>query len=266
MAKMKWLKESAELVIDSLPKKKSSVKSYLQSFVRVSDSASPRSNPKPDAIQNWPSADSNQPDTHTYFPQHHSPTSQRTFDYDKIFRRLSSRTSDRSPSLKASEDDATPVTTTASRTNFLTPAFVSPVLYRVPHETVAFAQETKRTRTDQLFWNGIVQLFPSGTLIVNYESLLDDQNDLRKLSQSYTCRKVLCSKYQPNPDQTTSVPLASHEEDPDGISQVALQLRIYTGASEGENPVRRVTPITHSPKKINRKKQFDSDNFTEIIL
>jgi hypothetical protein len=276
MATMKWLKESAELMMDPFPKKKSSVKSYLQSFVRVSvDSQSPS---KPDAIHSWPSVDSNQPENlHPESSPHASPSSQMSFDYDKIYRRLSSRNSDRirSPSSKSSEynlppeEDTNSTLTAPNRTNLLTPTFVSPVLCRVPGET-STSQSRNKTDTDQLFFHGTVQLFPSGTLILNYESLREEQSESRKLSQSYSCRKVLCSKYLPDPDQK-ALPFPSsgnlNGNDSDEISQVALQIRIFSVPSETENPVRKVTPITHSPKKMNKRKiLWKSDNFTEIIL
>ena len=273
MAKMKWLKESAELMIDPVPKKKSSVKSYLQSLVRVSvELPSPSHHPKTDEIHSCASVDSNQPEiSHKESSHSLHASSQMSLHYDKIFRRLSSRNSDGIASLssKSSEHNLQEdINSIPLRTNLLTPSFVSPVLCRFPGET-STPRQTRKTDPDQSFHNGVVQLFPSGTLILNYESPLGNQNDSRKLSQSYSCRKVLCSKYQSDPHQRgIQFPSPNKSEsDSDEISQVALQLRIFSVTSEPESSTRKVTPITLPTHKLNKRKVlFSTDDCTEIIL
>jgi hypothetical protein len=284
---MHWLKESSDLKIESpVKRKKSSVKSYLQSFVRVSFDSQ--------QSPTWGSSH-NSPKSPNGFKAENTPTSKNSkhsFDYDKIFRRLSSLNSERNLSSKSCDQLLTSETVRdgdsfPSSSNLFTPLFTSSALClftHTHHQPFPHTATRTNTNTNASFVNGTIQLFPSGTLIVNYEKQVAETENgeshqdtglfTQRASQSYSCRKVLCSKYQ------SSEEVAVREEDGGGeeeLSQVALQLRIFSVSGEGESPrdgngTRRPTPparLSASPSSKNSKKGLQRNihnESTEVIL
>jgi hypothetical protein len=247
---MHWLKEASDLKIGSTIKKKSSVKSYLQSLVRVSLDSNQHSTLPPLASEDLSTEDK-------ATPTPSAKNSKVSFDYDKIFRRLSSLNSEQPLTSEPLLE------TFPTQSNLFTPLFVSSVLFSLP------SSSSSSRSSNQSFANGMIQLFPSGTLIVNYEQLVESQDShdpfIQKASQSFSCQKVLCSKYEPSEEED----LTLRE-----LSRVALSLRIFSPVFSGEDSPsnsqggRRPTPAT-APSSKSSKKGFFQNNLngsTELIL
>lgn len=352
---MQWSKELEDLNID-IPQKKSSLKSsisYLQSFVKVSldsndqlhDTSQNKQSFNSNLLQSWASNDPKSPDDHNSSfissPTSRKHSSKMSLDYDKIFRRFSSKSSDHdvneiSPILSnhnpgiiiTQSSEKIESKTSPSYQNLLSPIFVSPVLCLVDlhPENNNNNNNLSNSPTNQVnnFSKGTIQFFSSGTLIVNYEKKIDQKNyqqlhhqsqkqsqtqsqthsgndsyktdsndeneqelDTLKCSKSYTCRKVLCYKFQSNIENKESSHSNSVDkiesnnkseiDDINLISSIALQLRIYPIGSEiqgnrgGNSPMsssRRATPpVKLLSKKLKNGNVYSfGEIYSEIVL
>lgn len=251
---MHWLRESSDLKVDLFPKKKSSVKSYLQSFLRISGtdlSSHPSSNSQ------YLQSNEESPEILPESQGNSNPVSKKNFDYDKIFRRLSSMNSDKDTSFRTQSNDQPSQNEDISppnRSSLLSPIFISSALFQLSNS------KSSHIPQEQSFYNGTIQLFRSGTLIVNYERLINTElpdNDesgiqsySQKLSRSYSCQKILCLKYDPHKDQD--------------ISQIGLILRIFSTKLEEDNLVRRPTPLIKPMTK--ETTNLKNNDYEDIIL